>query len=123
MIRPTTAVLTAAMLAMAMSQLIDNAWKFIRGKNDVCIRGFAGEVDGHAGICVADNGTGFDMAHAERLFQPFQRLHRHDEFPGIGIRLATVQRIIYRHGGEIYAVAVPGAGATFCLSLSQGLEQ
>ncbi len=113
----------AAMLAVAMAQLIDNAWKFTRGKSDACVRVFAGEVDGHAGICVADNGAGFDMAHGGRLFQPFERLHRQDEFPGIGIGLATVQRIIDRHGGEIHAVAEPGVGATFCFSLPQGQQR
>ena len=57
------------------------------------------------------------MAHADRLFQPFQRLHREDQFPGIGIGLATVQRIVHRHGGELAAVAAPGEGATFCIAL------
>jgi hypothetical protein len=107
----------AAMLAIVVTQLLDNAWKFTRDRADAVIRVSAGEVDGLPGICVADNGAGFDMAHAEQLFPPFQRLHRQDEFPGIGIGLATVQRIIHRHGGQINAVAVPGAGATFCFSL------
>jgi signal transduction histidine kinase len=72
---------------------------------------------GRTWYCVSDNGAGFDMAHAERLFKPFTRLHRQDEFPGHGLGLATVQRIVRRHGGEIEAEAVAGQGATvrFCL--------
>jgi light-regulated signal transduction histidine kinase (bacteriophytochrome) len=81
------------------------------------IRVFAGELDGLRGICVADNGAGFDMAHASQLFQPFRRLHRQDEFPGLGIGLATVQRIVQRHGGEVRARAAPGEGAMFCFTL------
>ena len=67
---------------------------------------------GRTWYCVSDNGAGFDMAHAERLFKPFTRLHRQDEFPGHGLGLATVQRIVRRHGGEIEAEAVAGQGAT-----------
>lgn len=107
----------AALLELAIKHLIDNAWKFTRGREDALIRIFSGEVDGQQGVGIADNGVGFDMAHAERLFQPFQRLHRQDEFPGIGIGLATVQRIIKRHGGSLRAVAAPGAGATICMVL------
>lgn len=62
-------------------------------------------------------GAGFGMAHAERLFKPFQHLHRQDELPGVGIGLATMQPIIQRHGGELRAVAAPGRGTTFCFSL------
>jgi light-regulated signal transduction histidine kinase (bacteriophytochrome) len=105
------------MLAIVVTQLLDNAWKFTRDRADAVIRVSAGEVDGLPGICVADNGAGFDMAHAEQLFPPFQRLHRQDEFPGIGIGLATVQRIIHRHGGSIWAEGKPNEGATFYFTL------
>lgn len=105
------------MLASVMTNLLDNAWKYTGAAADPQIRVHAGEVNGRRGVCVSDNGAGFDMAHAERLFQPFQRLHREDQFPGIGIGLATVQRIVNRHGGEIAAVAAPGEGASFCIAL------
>ena len=114
-----TTVGDAAMLGVALTHLLDNAWKFTAGRAEPVIHVFAGEIEGEAGICVADNGAGFDMDHAERLFQPFQRLHRQDEFPGIGIGLANVHRIIRRHGGQIRATGAPGAGATFCISLPQ----
>lgn len=105
------------MLASVMTNLLDNAWKYTGATPDPEIRVYAGSVTGLHGICVSDNGAGFDMAHADRLFQPFQRLHREDQFPGIGIGLATVQRIVHRHGGELAAVAAPGEGATFCIAL------
>ena len=105
------------MLDSVMLNLLGNAWKYT-------LRTPEGRIEVHAEgegpdrtICVADNGAGFDMAYAGRLFQPFQRLHRQDEFPGIGIGLATVQRILQRHGGTIRAEAAPGRGATFRLRL------
>ncbi|KAF0163597.1 MAG: PAS/PAC sensor hybrid histidine kinase [Rhodocyclaceae bacterium] len=113
----------ARMIEMMLRNLLGNAWKYT-GKTDApAIRVFSGEVDGQRGICVADNGAGFDMAHADQLFRPFHRLHRQEEFPGIGIGLATVQRIVHRHGGEIRAVAAPGAGATFCFTLPTGTPE
>ena len=108
------------MLASAWGNLLDNAWKYTGSTVAPSIRVHAGEVHGVQGVCVSDNGAGFDMAHAERLFKPFQRLHRQDEFPGIGIGLATVQRIVHRHGGEIVAQAEPGKGAKFCMALPHG---
>ena len=107
------------LLRLVLDQLLDNAWKFTRDKADALIRVDAGEIDGQPGICVSDNGAGFDMAHAGQLFKPFQRLHRQDEFAGVGIGLATVRRIIDRHGGKTSAHAVPDTGATFCFSLPE----
>ena len=107
----------ARMIEAVMRNLLGNAWKYTAKLPTPAIRVHAGEVEGQPGICIADNGAGFDMAHANRLFQPFQRLHRQDEFPGIGIGLATVQRIVHRHGGVIEARGEPGKGATFCFTL------
>jgi PAS domain S-box-containing protein len=112
------------MLEAVMRNLLGNAWKYSAKKPDANIRVFADPQvhDGLSGFCVADNGAGFDMAHADRLFKPFQRLHRQDEFSGMGVGLATVQRIIHRHGGQIEASAKPGEGATFCFTLPTGSE-
>jgi light-regulated signal transduction histidine kinase (bacteriophytochrome) len=107
----------ARMIEAVLSNLLDNAWKYTGKAKAPSIRVFSGEIDGSSGFCVADNGAGFDMTHAEQLFQPFRRLHRQDEFPGIGIGLATVQRIVHRHGGEVRGESRPGAGATFCFTL------
>lgn len=107
------------MFHVVMRNLLGNAWKYTSGNPQALIRVHSAKEDGRRLICVTDNGAGFSMAHAEKLFQPFQRLHRQDEFPGIGIGLATVQRIIHRHGGEIYATAAPGQGASFRIWLPQ----
>lgn len=103
------------MIETVLRNLIENAWKYTLHTPQPSIRVYA-EPENHF-FCVADNGAGFDIAHAGKLFQPFQRLHRQDEFPGTGIGLATVSRIVQRHGGVIKAEGVPGKGATFCFSL------
>jgi signal transduction histidine kinase len=106
----------ARMLEAVLENLLGNAWKYTATTRDARIHLYAEAADPPC-WCVADNGAGFDMAHADRLFKPFQRLHRQDEFPGLGIGLATVQRMIRRHGGEITASAAPGQGALFRFTL------
>jgi PAS domain S-box-containing protein len=101
------------LIASVVDNLLDNAWKYTGATPQPKIRVHACELDGQPGFSVTDNGAGFDMAHADQLFKAFQRLHRQDEFPGIGIGLATAQRIVQRHGGQISAQGVPGHGATF----------
>ena len=105
------------MLEVVLVNLIDNAWKYTGKTEAATIRVSAAERAGRRWVCVSDNGAGFDMAYAERLFNAFQRLHRQDEFPGLGIGLATVQRIIHRHGGAIDAEGAPGRGAVVCFTL------
>jgi len=106
------------MVEVVLRNLLANAWKYTAGKAGAEIRIESIIMDGRPAFRVVDNGAGFDMAHAAKLFQPFQRLHRQDEFPGIGIGLATAQRIVHRHGGWIRATGEPGHGAVFefCLS-------
>jgi PAS domain S-box-containing protein len=105
------------LLKIALDNLLGNAWKFTskveHGRIEVTSR-TRGNVTEYV---VRDNGVGFDMAHAAKLFAPFQRLHREDEFPGTGIGLAIAHRIITRHGGQIRAESCPGAGATFAFTL------
>lgn len=106
------------MIDAVMRNLLGNAWKYTMNTPDASIRVYAENAEENRFFCVADNGAGFDMAHANKLFQPFQRLHRQEEFPGTGIGLATVQRIVHRHGGITKVEGAPGKGATFCFSLS-----
>ncbi len=104
------------LLRVAMGNLLGNAWKYT-GKSAAAEISFGEEaVDGARVFFVKDNGAGFDMAYADKLFNPFQRLHG-TEFEGSGIGLATVQRIILRHGGAVWADAAVGQGATFRFTL------
>lgn len=106
-----------------LRNLMGNAWKYSSSIAQPVISVYAEESDGERWFCVADNGAGFDMQHAAKLGQPFQRLHRQDEFPGLGIGLATVQRIINRHHGKFRAQAEPGRGATFAFTLPEQAQQ
>ena len=110
----------ARTITAVMQNLIGNAWKYTAATDKPLVRIFAEQDGAMRWFRIADNGAGFDMRHAEKLFKPFQRLHRQDEFPGIGIGLATVQRIIHRHGGDIRAEGRIGEGATFSFTLPDG---
>lgn len=103
-----------------LENLLGNAWKFTSKAPTARIDFGATEKDGSAAFFVRDNGAGFDMAFASKLFAPFQRLHTSEEFPGTGIGLATVQRIVHRHGGRIWAEGVVDGGATFCFAFPAG---
>lgn len=109
----------ARLLRVLLENLLGNAWKFTSKRSEARIELFAEEGDGRTHYGVRDNGVGFDMAYASKLFSPFQRLHRPEDFPGTGIGLATVQRIVHRHGGDIHAESSPGQGATFTFTLGE----
>ncbi len=107
----------AKLLELVLTNLLGNAWKYTAKTERPDIR-VSSEVKAQEIIIhITDNGAGFDLKHAAKLFQPFQRLHREDEFPGLGIGLATVRRILRRHGGDIRATGAPGKGAIFSFSL------
>ncbi|MHB1122084.1 MAG: ATP-binding protein [Ramlibacter sp.] len=106
------------LLAIVLENLIGNAWKFTARTPRATIRvGRHATADTEDTYVVSDNGAGFDRAHAGKLFKPFQRLHSAREFEGTGIGLATVYRIICRHGGRVWAESAVGAGASFYFSL------
>jgi len=106
------------LLRIALENLIGNAWKFTSHRDRPRIEiGCESLVGGKKACFVRDNGAGFDMDYADRLFSPFQRLHRTEEFEGTGIGLATVQRILARHGGRIWAESSAGQGAVFRFTL------
>jgi len=108
----------AGLLRDVLENLLSNAWKYTSKTAGARIEfGATQGTDGKTVFQVKDNGAGFDMQHADRLFRPFNRLHSQGEFPGTGVGLATVQRIIQRHGGRIWAEAEEGRGATFFFTL------
>jgi signal transduction histidine kinase len=100
------------LMMVVLRTLLGNAWKYTGRTEKPLVRFYSESRDGRNWLCISDNGAGFDMAHAERLFQPFTRLHRQDEFAGHGLGLATVRRIVRRHGGDIVAEAAVNQGAT-----------
>lgn len=105
------------LLKIVMENLLNNSWKFTRKKDDALIVFGVDFKEGSAIYRVCDNGAGFDMKFKERLFQPFHRLHSESEFEGTGIGLATVYRIIKKHGGAIWAEGIKNKGATFYFTL------
>jgi hypothetical protein len=107
------------LLRIALENLLTNAWKFTANVPAPRVEFGTMQAGGETGYFVRDNGAGFDMAYVDRLFAPFQRLHRTSEFPGTGIGLATVQRIIHRHGGRVWAEGLVGQGATFYFTIAR----
>ncbi len=109
----------AKLLRVVLDNLIGNAWKY-SGKRAEAVIEFGILDEGREKVYfVRDNGVGFDMAYADKLFAAFERLHDSEEFEGIGIGLVTVQRIIQRHGGRIWAEGEVGKGATFYFTLGE----
>jgi signal transduction histidine kinase len=108
------------LVKIAVTNLLSNAVKFTRPRDRATIRIRPVRSDGQVGLAVEDNGVGFKMAYAGKLFGMFQRLHRPDEFEGNGAGLAVVQRIAHRHGGKVWAEGEPDSGATFYMTLGSG---
>jgi signal transduction histidine kinase/tRNA A-37 threonylcarbamoyl transferase component Bud32/tetratricopeptide (TPR) repeat protein len=115
---PLEAQADAPLVRVVLENLLTNAWKFTVRRPVARIAVGQRPTDDGPAFFVRDDGIGFDPKHASKLFSPFQRLHGREEFPGTGIGLFTVQRIIARHGGRIWAEAAPGLGATFWFTLS-----
>lgn len=105
------------LLRVVLENLLGNAWKFTAHTSDATIEMGITQYRDRSAFFVRDNGAGFDMTYVHKLFGAFQRLHAFSEYPGVGVGLATVQRIIQRHGGQIWAEGMVGAGATFYFTL------
>lgn len=108
-----------ALLRILLTNLLDNAWKYTGNRSDPRIEFGVTDIGGKTAYYIRDNGVGFDISDADRLFDVFQRLHTVSEFPGTGIGLATVKRIVHRHGGNIWAESQMDHGATFFFTLDE----
>lgn len=106
------------LIKVALQNLMENAWKFTSKQDITKIEVGSKQIKKETVYYVRDNGAGFDMAYAKKLFAPFQRLHKESDFPGTGIGLSTVQRIVHRHLGKIWAEGQSGSGATFYFTLT-----
>ncbi|MFL6626220.1 MAG: sensor histidine kinase, partial [Vitreoscilla sp.] len=111
------------LVAIALQNLLANAWKFTSKVADAVIRVGTRDENGERVCFVSDNGAGFDMAYASRLFGAFQRLHHERDFPGTGVGLATVQRVMHRHGWSLGASAALGQGATFYFRPTEQVDE
>lgn len=119
-VRPGMAVWgDPTMLRIALTNLLANAWKFTSKIDQPSVNFDLRQVVGEPVFCIEDNGVGFDSRYADRLFRPFQRLHGAADFPGTGIGLATVKRIVERHGGRVWAESSVGSGSRFFFTLGQ----
>ena len=117
-----TAVCDPGLMRIVFTNLASNALKYTRPRSRATVEIGCMSHEGRPALFVRDNGVGFNMKYADRIFGVFQRLHRSDEFEGTGVGLATVQRIVHKHGGEIWADAAPDAGATFYFTLGSVAE-
>jgi PAS domain S-box-containing protein len=111
------------LLRVVLDNLLGNAWKFTRKKPQARIELGVAKQDGHQVYFVRDDGAGFDMTYVDKLFGTFQRLHAAEDFSGSGVGLATVRRIIRRHGGRVWAQGAEGKGATFTFTLKESGEE
>jgi signal transduction histidine kinase len=117
--QPVWALADPTLIGTVLQNLMDNAWKYSSDRDDALIEFATTPAGGDAPVCyyVRDNGAGFDSAYVDKLFTPFQRLHKPGEFPGTGIGLASLRQIVERHGGHVWAEGAVGKGATFYFTL------